>query len=113
MKAEKRINSKRRAKQGYVDVTEAEYQSSPAKGLDEETLLKPGRHKFIRGGFKKMHPDYNAKTAKVKISIYIHKDVLNHFCTRAEAIILAWALLRSRLHLKGPEYIDAQDDHLE
>lgn len=84
MKAEKRTGSKRRAKQGYFDVTEADYRSSLDKGLDEETLLKPGRHKFIRGGFKQMHPDYDAKTAKVKISIYIDKDVLNHFRARAE-----------------------------
>ncbi|MBX3278452.1 MAG: BrnA antitoxin family protein [Acidobacteria bacterium] len=84
MKAEKRIKTQRRAKQGYFDVTEADYQSSLANGLDEETLLKPGHYKFIRGGFKQMHPDYDPKTAKVKISICIDKDVLNHFRARAE-----------------------------
>lgn len=84
MKARKAGKAQKRAKEGSFEVTEAEYQSSLAKGLDEETLLKPGRHKFIRGGFKQMHPDYSAKTAKVKISIYLDKDVLNHFRARAE-----------------------------
>ncbi|MGH9838314.1 MAG: BrnA antitoxin family protein [Blastocatellia bacterium] len=69
--------------EGYIEVTEAEYQASLAKGLDEESLLKPGRHKFIRGGFKKLHPDYDPKTAKVKISMYLDKDILNFFRARA------------------------------
>jgi uncharacterized protein (DUF4415 family) len=69
--------------EGYFEITEAEYRASLAKGLDDETLLKPGRHKFIRGGFKKMHPDYDPKTAKVKISMYIDKDILNFFRARA------------------------------
>ncbi len=32
-----------------------------AKGIDEEALLKPGRHKFVRGLFKHMHPDYDLR----------------------------------------------------
>lgn len=68
---------------GYVTVTEEEYQSSLAKGIDPETLLKPGRHKFIRGGFKQMHPDYKPETSKVRITIYLDQDILSHFRTRA------------------------------
>jgi uncharacterized protein (DUF4415 family) len=68
---------------GYVTVTEEEYQASLAKGIDPETLLKPGRHKFIRGGFKRMHPDYRPETAKVKISIYLDQDILSYFRARA------------------------------
>lgn len=84
MKAKETIRPKRQAREAYFDVTEADYQSRLAKGLDKETLLKPGRHKFTRGGFKQMHPDYKAKTAKVKISMYLDKDVLNHFRARAD-----------------------------
>jgi uncharacterized protein (DUF4415 family) len=69
--------------EGYLEVTEADYQASLAKGLDEESLLKPGRHKFIRGGFKKLHPDYDPKTSKVKISMYLDQDILNFFRARA------------------------------
>jgi uncharacterized protein (DUF4415 family) len=75
--------SKAKSDEGYFEVTEAEYRASLAKGLDEESLLKPGRHKFIRGGFKKMHPDYDPKTAKVKISMYLDQDILNFFRARA------------------------------
>ncbi|MCI0389149.1 MAG: BrnA antitoxin family protein [Acidobacteria bacterium] len=78
-----KANSKAESAEGYFEITEAEYRASLAKGLDEETLLKPGRHKFIRGGFKKMHPDYDPRTAKVKISMYIDKDILNFFRARA------------------------------
>lgn len=78
-----KAKSKAKSEEGYFEVTEAEYQASLAKGLGEESLLKPGRHKFIRGGFKKMHPDYDPKTAKVKISMYIDKDILNFFRARA------------------------------
>jgi len=30
-----------------------------AKGIDEDALLKQGRYKFVRGLFKKMHPEYD------------------------------------------------------
>lgn len=86
MKAKKTGKSKAKEEakeEGYFEITEADYQASLAKGLDEESLLKPGRHKFIRGGFKKMHPDYNPKTAKVKISMYLDQDILNFFRARA------------------------------
>jgi uncharacterized protein (DUF4415 family) len=55
-----------------------------AEGIDEDALLKPGRHKFVRGLFKKMHPDYDPKKAKVRISIYLDADVLAWFRARAE-----------------------------
>jgi uncharacterized protein (DUF4415 family) len=46
-------------------------------------LLKPGKHKFVRGLFKKMHPDYSPQTSKVRISIYVDADVLAYFRQRA------------------------------
>jgi uncharacterized protein (DUF4415 family) len=82
-KAKSNTKPKAQLEEGYFEVTEAEYQASLAKGLDEESLLKPGRHKFIRGGFKKMHPDYDPKTAKVKISMYLDQDILSFFRARA------------------------------
>ncbi len=68
----------------YIDVTEEQYQAMQAEGIDEDALLEPGRHKFVRGLFKKMHPDYDPKTAKVRISIYLDADVLAWFRARAE-----------------------------
>jgi len=45
----------------YIDVTEEQYRAMQAKGIDEEALLEPGRHKFVRGLFKRMHPDYDLR----------------------------------------------------
>jgi hypothetical protein len=45
----------------YIDVTEEQYRAMQAEGIDEEALLEPGRHKFVRGLFKKMHPEYDLR----------------------------------------------------
>lgn len=45
----------------YIDVTEEQYRAMQAEGIDEEALLKPGRHKFVRGLFKRMHPEYDLR----------------------------------------------------
>ncbi len=45
----------------YIDVTEEQYRAMQAEGIDEDALLKPGRHKFVRGLFKKMHPEYDPR----------------------------------------------------
>lgn len=78
-------NNKTRKKSGTVnfEVTEKQYQATKAKGVDEESLLKPGKHKFVRGLFKQMHPDYEPKKAKVRISMFLDADVLAHFRQRA------------------------------
>jgi uncharacterized protein (DUF4415 family) len=66
-----------------IEVTPEDYERERAAGVEKEFLLKPGRHKFIRGGFKKMHPDYDKKTAKVRITINLDQDVLEYFTRRA------------------------------
>jgi hypothetical protein len=40
-----------------VEISEEDYQRDLAAGLDEDEILKPGRHKFKRGGFLKRHPE--------------------------------------------------------
>ena len=77
------MKTKKKSDEVYIDVTEEQYDAMRAKGIDEEALLKPGRHKFVRGLFKKMHPDYEPSTAKVRISIHLDADVLAHFRARA------------------------------
>ncbi|MEW5988726.1 MAG: BrnA antitoxin family protein [Chloroflexota bacterium] len=69
-----------------VDVTEEEYQTDLARGLEEDEVLKPGRHRFKRGGFLARHglqPGQASAPAKVRISINLDEDVLNHFKQRA------------------------------
>ncbi len=78
------MKPKKMSDEVYIDVTEEQYQAMQAEGIDEEALLEPGRHKFVRGLFKKMHPDYDPKKAKVRISIYLDADVLAWFRARAE-----------------------------
>ena len=40
-----------------IEISEADYLREKAAGVKEEFLLKPGRHKFLRGGFWKRHQD--------------------------------------------------------
>jgi hypothetical protein len=40
-----------------IEVSEENYQRDLAAGLDDEEILKPGRHKFRRGGFLARHPE--------------------------------------------------------
>ncbi len=40
-----------------IEVSEEDYLREKAAGVEEESLLKPGRHKMKRGGFLKRHPE--------------------------------------------------------
>ncbi len=74
---------KKKSDEVLIEVTEADYEAGLAKGIEPESLLKPGKHKFIRGGFKKLHPEYDPKTAKVRITMYVDAEVLEYFRRRA------------------------------
>lgn len=77
------MKAKKKSEEVQIDVTEKEYQAMRAKGIEEDALLEPGRHTFVRGLFKKRHPDYSPQKSKVRISIYIDADVLAYFRQRA------------------------------
>jgi uncharacterized protein (DUF4415 family) len=70
-----------------IDVTEKDYQRSRAKGIREEALLKPGRHKFARGANPLVRAGLLPATPpkKVRISILLDEDILEHFKQRAAA----------------------------
>ena len=75
-----------KAKAIIVEVTEAEYRRELANGLREDEVLKPGRHKFKRGGFLARHgikPDQAASQVRVRVSLDLDLDVLNYFKQRA------------------------------
>jgi hypothetical protein len=40
-----------------IEVSEEDYRRDLAAGLDEDEILKPGRHTFKRGGFLARHPE--------------------------------------------------------
>jgi len=72
--------------EGYVTVTEEEYQEQCARGLSDEEVLKPGRHKFIRGGFRKRHPNFDPAKAEVRytVTLSLPPAVYDYFKQRAQ-----------------------------
>ncbi|HMV48358.1 MAG TPA: hypothetical protein PLD20_23945 [Blastocatellia bacterium] len=64
------------AKEGFFEVTEADYQEQLAEGIEEEFLIKPGRYKFFRGQRADIHPETIQTT---NITLTIPQDVLTHF----------------------------------
>jgi uncharacterized protein (DUF4415 family) len=86
MKSKNGKNGKR-AKEVIIDVTEEDYQQGLAKGIREEALLKPGRHRFVRGVNPLIRAGLVPATPpkKVRISILLDQDILDHFKKRATA----------------------------
>ena len=89
MKSKSGKNGKPRqlAKEVIIDVTEEDYQRMQAKGIHEDALLKPGRHRFVRG----LNPLIRAgllpatPPKKVRVPILLDEDIIEHFKQRAAA----------------------------
>ena len=47
-----------------IEISEKDYQRDVAADVEEETTLKPGRHKMKRGGFQARHPSLKPKREK-------------------------------------------------
>jgi uncharacterized protein (DUF4415 family) len=60
--------------------TEEEYQKGLAKGWTDEDMLRPGTYKVRRSPW----PEKLKKAKKIKVSIYLDDDVVEHFRKRAE-----------------------------
>jgi hypothetical protein len=59
-----------------VEITEEDYQEQLADGVEDEFLLKPGRHTFRRGGFLERHPDFKpGETHEVIVNITLPLDL--------------------------------------
>src|SRR5262245_29601354 len=69
-----------------IEVSPEDYAREMAAGIPPDETLPPGRHKFIRGGFLKRHPNFDP--AAVKTTIYIRlgldQEVLEYFKQLAE-----------------------------
>jgi uncharacterized protein (DUF4415 family) len=63
------------------EVSEEKYNEMKAKGIDDDAILKPGKHIF-----KRVSPDkvFARKDTKTRINICIDSDILQHFRNRAE-----------------------------
>jgi hypothetical protein len=71
-----------------IDVTEEEYQADLARGLKDDEVLRPGRHKFIRGGFLKRHgvtpEEVKQWRRTVEVQTSLDLDVYNFFASQTE-----------------------------
>jgi hypothetical protein len=47
-----------------IEVSEEDYLREKTAGVDEESLLKPGRYKMKRGGFLARHPELKINQKK-------------------------------------------------
>jgi len=47
-----------------IEVSQEDYLREKTAGVDEESLLKPGRYKMKRGGFLTRHPELNINQKK-------------------------------------------------
>jgi len=66
-------------KEWHLDVSEAEYEASKAKGLDEESLFKPGRHTFRR-----RDPSKIIKRDNKTVVLHLDEETYNYYQKRAE-----------------------------
>lgn len=64
-----------------LEVTEEKYLEMKAKGIDEDAILKPGKHVFKRVSPEKV---FSRKDSKTRINICVDSDILQHFRQRAE-----------------------------
>lgn len=71
---------KDKEKELIYEMTQAEYDEGLAKGWDADDMLPVGKHKFRRSRWAERIK--NAK--KIKVSIYLDGDVVEHFRDRAE-----------------------------
>ena len=47
-----------------IEVSEKDYQREKQSGVDDSSLLKPGRYRARRGGFLARHPELKIKDRK-------------------------------------------------
>ena len=70
-----------------VEVTEAEYQADLARGLQADETLRPGRHKFVRGGFLQRHgvtpEEVKQWPTTVEVQTRLDLDVFNFLTAQA------------------------------
>lgn len=66
-------------KEWHLDVSEAAYEASKAKGLDEESLFKPGRHTFRR-----RDPNKIIKRDNKTVVLHLDEETYNYYQKRAE-----------------------------
>lgn len=67
------------SKQWELDVSDEQYEASKAKGLDEETLFKPGKHIFRR-----RDPNKIVKKENKTVILHLDSETFDFYKRRAE-----------------------------
>ncbi len=74
---------------GVIEVTQEDYEAALARSLAPDETLRPGRHRFVRGGFLKRHgitpEELAAASVQIWVSLPLDDDVLAYFKQRAAA----------------------------
>ncbi len=72
--------AKTKEKEFVYEMTQEEYDKGLAKGWDADDMLSVGKHTFRRSRWA----EKIQKAKKVKVSIYLDGDVVEHFRLRSE-----------------------------
>ena len=72
-------NNTERPEERILEVTQEQYDEAMAKGWTEDDILPPGKHIFRR----RTQP-INPRESKIKMTMFIDYDVMQHFKKRAE-----------------------------
>ncbi len=68
-----------KSEERILEITQEQYDEAMAKGWTEDDILPPGKHIFRRQT-RKIEP----REAKIKMTMFIDGDILQHFKKRAE-----------------------------
>ena len=77
-KSTKNNEAKVSEKEWHLDVSEEDYEASKAKGLDEESLFKPGRHTFRR-----RDPGKIIRSENKTVVLRLDEETYNYYQRRA------------------------------
>ncbi len=65
-------------KEWHLDVSEEQYEAAKAKGIDEETLFKPGSHTFRR-----RDPNKIVKKDNKTVVLHLDEETFSYYQRRA------------------------------
>lgn len=68
---------------GFLEVTQEDYEKMREKGIDDESLLKPGKYKLRRRTKTVTKEDLHPSNTKVEFQMKLDLDVLNYFQEKA------------------------------
>lgn len=68
-----------------LTVTQEDYEEMKAKGIDDESLLKPGTYKLRRRTKTATREDLHPSNTKVEFQMKLDLDVLRHFQEQTES----------------------------